>query len=1317
LKKNFRLLWCLIWLAFTVKAQAPIANFSVDQLTICVGQSIQFSNLSSYNGSNIVSTNWNFGEGSVSNLADPSHVYNTAGTFNVILTVITSGGTDTEDKAAYIKVNPLPISNFTITGDKCKLPYNGVIVNTSSTGNNYTYNWTFSNGVTSSDLTPPTLSTTSAGSYTVDLFVTNTTTGCTNLKSSSLSINNYIAAINAPNTACYLNPLVVNDASSIGTNSWVWVAGNGQTSSSQNPTFNYAAPGTYNLQLTAQNTTIGCSKTTSQSIIVQSTPSPHFTMSTSGGCAPLNVNFTNLSTTGIFNWDFGNGTTYSGQTPPTKTFTTNGNYVVRLTMTSNQGCTGITTVTDTVKIASPTPYIKVNRRGGCAPLSVQFEDSSYTSNPSQDPIVSWVWDLGDGTSYLGQTPPIHTYPIGKYDITLTVTTQNGCTKTTLFNDYIAVGVIDLVNFNASPTIGCARQNYSFTNLSSITASHLSQDVTFKWNFGDGGKSLLENPVYTFPIDTGFFDVKLIVNFNGCKDSLIKVDQIYIKTPISKFSVDTLICNPSSFPLRVPVKDLSTVGKGGDDVQMIWRWEGIHEYNLPASDVFDANKGDTAYVFNNYGSYNVKQIVKNITIGCTDSTQKTIVISKLIPDFIMSNDTLCFEEIMTLNSTSILTNGPGFFSYNLGNGIVKNGNPISYTYANSGKYNITLKAFNSAGCIVSKAYNNIVHLPKPSATFTPSAIGDQCLPLTVNYSNTSVKATPVNNYKWILPDGSRQTTTQLNEPVSYNFSDKGTYTTSLQTEDVHGCLSEVTSHIVGITKPEINFSMDSVYCNNIQIMVPNTTIGFGNLNFRWLLDNQQFSSDTNFRITFNDQSNQTSQSHLVNLIVTDQKGCKDSIEHSIHVSLPKIDFGYIPSGASVNNDGEYLCPPVFANFSDSSESYGQINSWTWTFGDGKSSSLKNPSNTYLYPGIYSVGFEIEDNFGCSTDTLLVDFITIHGPSLNPTFINTNSSCGNEFNFIAQNLNPLDKVSWNMNDGSIISDSTNFLYTYNSGIYNPIAIVVDPLGCEVSYQLPAISISTSNFTSNAGPDIITCTNQTVLNASPVLNSSFTGKWVVVSGSVLVNDINSPTSSVTNIGTSENILIWKVSDGCTYVNDTLSIINGFSSINAGNNQSICSYSTALEANQPLVGIGSWSSQDLTISFDDIHNPTTTSDNLKNGVNNLIWTINSICGSTRDTVEIFVQTPPSPSNAGSNDSTCISDYTLQANLPLNGTGNWSLISGSGTIKDSSNPFSLVTGLGFGDNIFEWRIDNNCNFSTSQVIIRKLELPTTASCGIDTVF
>ena len=84
------------------------ADFSADATTICEETTVTFTDASS-GSAGINSWSWNFSDGttstSTSTLQNPTHTYNTAGTYDVSLTV---NGSDTETKTSYITVNPNP---------------------------------------------------------------------------------------------------------------------------------------------------------------------------------------------------------------------------------------------------------------------------------------------------------------------------------------------------------------------------------------------------------------------------------------------------------------------------------------------------------------------------------------------------------------------------------------------------------------------------------------------------------------------------------------------------------------------------------------------------------------------------------------------------------------------------------------------------------------------------------------------------------------------------------------------------------------------------------------------------------------------------------------------------------------------------------------------------------------------------------------------------------------------------------------------------------------------------------------------------------
>ncbi len=109
--------------------------------------------------------------------------------------------------------------------------------------------------------------------------------------------------------------------------------------------------------------------------------------------------------------------------------------------------------------------------------------------------------------------------------------------------------------------------------------------------------------------------------------------------------------------------------------------------------------------------------------------------------------------------------------------------------------------------------------------------------------------------------------------------------------------------------------------------------------------------------------------------------------------------------------------------------------------------------------------------------------------------------------------------------------------------------------------------------------------------------------------------------------------------------------------------------------------------------------------------FTITYTFGFCTRTQSITVFRNPSTANAGP-DQTVANNATLAANTPAFGTGVWSVVNGSGTFSNASDPNATVTGLGNGTNTFRWTITNGpCSASTDDVIITKDNLPPSITC------
>lgn len=1103
---KFLLFFTILIIQFGLYSQTPTANFTGTPLNVCTGNVVTFTSTSNPNGaSQIVSYVWDYGDGGPFGSGQTStHIYSTPGLKTVTLTVANSNGTaDAEVKMNYINVLPSPTAEFSISGIGCTVPLTLTYNNLSTAG--ASYNWVFGNGQISNAQNPPSQTYNTAGNYDAILTVT-ASNGCIAKDTEAVVVSNYQADIIVPSIGCIGQPVSFQDNSTAGANSWNWNFGGQGTSTNQNPTFTFSSAGTYTIQLSSQNTNSGCSASTSQQITIQPTPSPTFTASPTSNCAPAIINFTNTSQGGTnYVWDFGDGQQFTGANPGSHTYFVNGTYDVTLTMTTANGCSGNLVLSDYINITDVEAHFNANVTGGCNPLTVQFTDSSITPS-SSNPIVSWNWTFGNGQSFNGQNPPAQTYTNGIYDVSLTVTTQSGCTGTITMNDYITVGQLNSINFSVDTLVNCIKTDFHFNSSISTTPSFPdSSEIHYYWDFTDG-TSTQTNPTYQFTSDTGYFDVQLVVDYRGCKDTL-KIDSlIYINAPIAKFTPDnTLFCNPSGIPVSAHMTDIAIHGDTSDDVLMTWKWgDGTPNTILDDPQLDDGDLGSISHSYNNYGSYTIEQVIYNYTTGCKDSTTRTVDISQLTPLFSFSNDSICQGDSLVMFDHSTTWSNPPTphplesWEFDMGNGSVVTGDTAYYVYQNSGVFTVTLTATNSVGCSADTSFQVTVLAP-PFAVL--GADGDTiCSYQTVNFTNGSISFDPnipLSSFEYQFSDDSSTViTNSIATPVSHVFIGEGIYYTTMIAINQFGCQSSPATIPIVISRPNAFFSVNNIICNNDSINTVNSSTGLAPLLYEWLIDGNSFSTNENAGTIFTETNipiGQTSSVHDLSLAVTDSRGCTDTITNLVTVSIPWAFPTFTFTGAGINSEGEFICPPIFGSYIDSSISYGAINEWNWDFGNTNTSTLETPNNTYALPGVYSLTLSVVDEYGCTADTTLIDYVAIGGPSGEPAWVQIIGQCAQGANFTVVNAVNVDSTVWDMGDNNIIYDSVNFHYNYDeAGTYTPGVTLIDTGGCEVFYPLDPVTVIddglTAFYTATPNPagqnEIITFTDGSVSVASTVV-----------------------------------------------------------------------------------------------------------------------------------------------------------------------------------------------------------------------------------------
>ena len=142
------------------------AGFSSSNQTVCVGDTIQFNDVST---GAITNYDWTFAGGnpSTSNLQNPAIIYNSGGTYDVSLTITDDFGMATEMKNEYIIVDDLPIADFSYSID------NGTIQIIDNSSNVNFYFWNFGDGTTTQTVGNVTHTFDTSGIYTISLVGSN----------------------------------------------------------------------------------------------------------------------------------------------------------------------------------------------------------------------------------------------------------------------------------------------------------------------------------------------------------------------------------------------------------------------------------------------------------------------------------------------------------------------------------------------------------------------------------------------------------------------------------------------------------------------------------------------------------------------------------------------------------------------------------------------------------------------------------------------------------------------------------------------------------------------------------------------------------------------------------------------------------------------------------------------------------------------------------------------------------------------------------------------------------------------------------------
>lgn len=766
-----------------------------------------------------------------------------------------------------------------------------------------------------------------------------------------------------------------------------------------------------------------------------------FTPSKTSDCESLITKFIDNSTGNpvSWQWNLGNGFTSTEQSP-SASYTTPGNYKVTLTVKNAAGNTS--TATNTVTVwGKPKPDFTASPAKGCIPFDVTFTDKS---NPVNGTISAYSWDFGDGATGSGSNP-VHTYNNAlSPTVTLTVTNSNGCTASKQISNIIDAAASLTASFTVSDKFLC-------TAPGSLTVTNTSTgpgNLTYKWDFGDGGTASGANPGAHKYTARGVYKIKLTVSSDkGCTATQTSED-INVANFKTDFQLPASICENTTTTF--------TAINNPQANSLTWSVDKGSIYGYSS---------DLSASYYPAGSGTVKVTMVAEYDKCRETVTRDYVV-KPAPqaDFVTDQQAIC-----DVPATVKLTNksqGATTWNWDFGNGQSSTLQNPSVTYTNLGYFNIRLTATNSAGCSsIAERYVNVV---KPEI-YAYASVTEGCEGLTPSFSSSVSTGDAITRYEWDFGDGSSKST---DATPSHTYNREGTYPVKLTYTTANGCKGTVglyfTTAIRVYKKPKPDFSSPEApqVCGNNWVHFKGTT----DVGDSWTWDFGDYNgygSGQHVQHSYREPG-----TYSVTLTVSNN-GCSQTITKPAYIKA----VNPFPRFSMQNIDCDRRTEISFDE-----QSLGTVTKWKWNWGDGKENTYTTKTSPvkhkYDKTGAYLVKLTVTDGTCTSTDSLNIN---VYAPS--PITITTDKTtlCGNKT--LKGSVTAIDKTiyggwsyAWLSSDGT--PADWNY-YNYESANFTNLQPGRDTIRF-VAYNLQGCADSSNKVAVNVhgpvakflSPDVLEC-----------------------------------------------------------------------------------------------------------------------------------------------------------------------------------------------------------------------------------------------------
>jgi gliding motility-associated-like protein len=968
--------------------------------------------------------------------------------------------------------------------------------------------------------TPYTINT--IGTYPIKVFAQNPTPdGCSGQQQIDYDLQVFappVADFTFTNNGCVTNVVSFTDNSNTGGRSVIsryWNFGDAVTANSNNPAHTYTAPGSCTVQY-ALITDVGClSDTTTHVVNLSDPPTALFSVS-SPKCQNKVITFSDLSTVtggGVLSkwyWDFGDATPpviVSGNMDQTHTYATTGTYNVTLKVETTTGCQS--TVYLLPVIVSANPVSGFTFPNICLPAgTAQFTNTASISDGTQA-LFTYSWNFGDGTPTVNTQSPVHNFTTtGPYNVTLTVTSNNGCIDSSVQSVNTIYSQADgEFTVNAE---NCMGDVTSFTSTSNPLPGNTI--AGWHWDFGDAVNSVLQNPTHIYPAPGTYTIRHWIVTDKGCNsDTAIHTVTINAQ-PTGNFTYTIPSCETKT----ISFTDVSAANSG---TLNSWSWD----FGDPSSGAANTSSLiNPTHTYATAGPYSVSLVVTT-TKGCVSgvSARGITINPQPHPGFISPEVCLSDAFAVFIDSTHIASGAISNWLWDFGD---PGSGPLNtsslqnpqHRYSAIGNYTASLTVTSNNGCVSSITQSFTVNGDIPVANFNAvnpvSLCANDSVAIqdasTVNFGNI----TKVEIY-WdntgaptVFQTDDLPTPGKIYRHLYPNFQAPLTKTYTIRYRAYSGltCINDRIKTIVVNAAPKVQFTILPDICLDAAPYLVTQASEIGSVPGSGIYSGPGITAGGVFT-----PSNVGPGIYWIKYTYTSATGgCVDTLSKTIKVFEPPVaNFGFVGPA----------CETQAVTFNDNSATVeGTLTTWTWDFADGTAMIIRNTGTSFTHTfaayGIYAVKLRVTTSNGCVSVIKQVN-VTV-SPLPRPNFTIPVSACLPNANVTFNNLSAIADGSqssftylWNFGDppSGTVNSSTgiNPSHTYiSTGPFNINLQATSGAGCVHDTMIVLNTVHPQPLASFTADKTEVCVGDNFIftdNSNPLDGTTTQWNWVMDDGNV--------------------------------------------------------------------------------------------------------------------------------------------------------------------------------------------------------------------------